>query len=127
MPEMIVTNLRKVGQYFIKMALGTEEIPTGQAEIKELLKQNGVDVSQYGHIHLHLEEGDDLHLIVRSKESIQKGQEVVDDVTVEYMIHDDADEVYREFYLNPPTANNVDRKQELYDIRVGDYTLGTCM
>lgn len=122
---MEIINLRKVGQFFIRLSKGEEQVPP-VADRKSVLKDNGLNVDEYDNVKFCVDTDTTVHFIVRSKKEIEKGEERVNDPNKHYAIIAHADEVYRRFYEEVPEPDDIPRKQELFEIRVGDYSVMQC-
>lgn len=127
MARMHITNMRQVGKYFTDLALDPTKIPNNVTDIKARLKDNGVNVDDYDQVEIVVDTDEKVTFVIRQKNLFEEGLARVNSNSVHYAIHPDADGVYRRFYLNPPDTTDTGRKQELFDIRVGDYVVSSCM
>jgi len=125
---MQVDNHRLAGRLLIDLALGTKPVPVGTEATKQLLRENGVDVERYDNVVIHVDTDDTLNLVVRSGQKIQERLDELRQVGADYGFPDDLDVIYREYFTaENGFVNEMEKRIELFENRIGDYTFAFCM
>ncbi len=118
--KMHIDSYENAGRLFIALAKGERKLPETTKQAVILLADFGIKVEDYENVVFHVNDSKTLHLVVPSKEDIAKSETEVGQEAKYTFPH----EHYKSFYLGspPPRPSN----EEMFRIRIGDYTLGKC-
>ena len=129
--EMTVNDYQKAGRLFIKLAEdkdvdGGLKPPTEEADKVTFLENAGVTVKGYTKINFIYDSEDELNLVVRRADLIKQTQEFLNNFSnSEYPFPSQMAELYRKF-LCPQGGIPRPENEEMFEHRIGDYSLGNC-
>lgn len=132
---MEVESYRKIGELLIKLATDQESVPESLNEKIDLLQRHGVVVSGYDDIEFVRKTPNVLRIPIPERGLLQEAlDEIADQASAEqsYPFPPGVAQAYRDALdfadvtAGMTDAQKVEKKREILQFRIGDYSLGNC-
>ena len=126
--KMTVTDILRAGQLFIQLAkAGALPAAVGcLADLKAMLKENGVDVDAYEDVRIHFDTDTVKHFVVPAKGPLEGTITAIHEVGAAYPLTQQQIDMYRRVLCpDVPGAPQPDY-DEFFTFRIGEYTTSHC-